>query len=69
MRILALFFVSFLLFFGSASAQYIESKFDRDYLECSSVASLKARGFSDAMYLGIFYGCMSDRGHDVASLS
>lgn len=43
-------------------------KFDRDYISCSTIAQKKARDFSDAMYLGIFYGCMEGRGYDVSTL-
>lgn len=50
-------------------AQYVQNTFDIDYMDCSKVASHKARGFSDAMFLGMFYGCMAERGYDVESFT
>lgn len=52
-----------------ANAQYVQNTFDTDYMDCSKVASHKARGFSDAMFLGMFYGCMAERGYDVESFT
>lgn len=51
------------------SSNIMMSEYENDYVECSYVAEEKADEFSDAMYLGMFYGCMKERGHDVSSIS
>lgn len=53
---------------GAAFAGYMKTGYDKDYLACSDIAQSKAKGLSDAMYLGVFYGCMSDRGYDISSI-
>ena len=53
----------------AASNSYVSNKYDTDYVECSYVAEAKSQKFSDAMYLGMFYGCMQERGHDPSNIS
>ena len=45
-----------------------KASFDRDFIDCSEMASAKARGMSDAMREGFFDGCMMNLGYNTNNL-
>ena len=38
--------------------------YSTDYVSCTRLAAMQTRELPDTMYLGIFYGCMKERGYD-----
>jgi hypothetical protein len=45
------------------SVEFKIAGYSEDFTDCSNIAEKQAEGSSDTVYLGYFYGCMSQRGY------
>lgn len=53
---------------NSSGDNYYVSRYNQDFLNCSTTAKKTSSGMSDSMYIGAFYGCMMNLGYKSADL-